>query len=300
MFVEAYLSFMRCALSIYWLPCLQLARAVYDNFCCCHVQVVCLFGLAWSRAANVVPCCAAINHLRPPGFRISKKQQLVLWWSGLRGAMAFALSVEAMKSFPGKTGKVIMTCTFMVILITVLVNGGSTGHLLNWCGLVEGQCVPAGAVGVGFNSSGEVDEPEKASLLLLAGRAVSTGDPHADWRVTVLDGVELTANLQKGHGLKHRESVDNAEQPDSVEHSNQLLQQTDWCSTLSTVDRCDVGVTAVRTAAGTLHVPATAGVQMTLVQPGGSNSSSSSIDAGHQCVAPANQYNGTHQGELWQ
>lgn len=101
-----------------------------------HTQLVCLFGLAWSRAANVLPCCAAINWLRPPHLAISRRQQLVLWWSGLRGAMAFALSVEAAKLF-GEAGQVMMTSTFIVILITVLINGGSTAYLLDWCGLVQ-------------------------------------------------------------------------------------------------------------------------------------------------------------------
>lgn len=103
---------------------------------CVKFTLVCLFGLAWSRAANVLPCCAAINWLRPPHLAISRRQQLVLWWSGLRGAMAFALSVEAAKLF-GEAGQVMMTSTFIVILITVLINGGSTAYLLDWCGLVQ-------------------------------------------------------------------------------------------------------------------------------------------------------------------
>jgi hypothetical protein len=52
--------------------------------------------------------------------------------------MAFALSVEAAKMF-GEAGKVMMTSTFIVILITVLINGGSTAYLLDWCGLAQGS-----------------------------------------------------------------------------------------------------------------------------------------------------------------
>jgi hypothetical protein len=51
--------------------------------------------------------------------------------------MAFALAVEAAQLF-GEAGKVMMTCTFIVILITVLINGGSTAYLLDWCGLAQG------------------------------------------------------------------------------------------------------------------------------------------------------------------
>jgi hypothetical protein len=51
--------------------------------------------------------------------------------------MAFALAVEAAQLFL-EAGKVMLTCTFIVILITVLINGGSTAYLLDWCQLAQG------------------------------------------------------------------------------------------------------------------------------------------------------------------
>lgn len=64
-----------------------------------------LVGLATSRALNVWPCTWAINYLRAPELRIPGGQQFMMWWSGLRGAMAFALSVQAAEDF-GEAGKV--------------------------------------------------------------------------------------------------------------------------------------------------------------------------------------------------
>ncbi|KAG2443286.1 hypothetical protein HYH02_009356 [Chlamydomonas schloesseri] len=91
--------------------------------------MLCLFALAVSRLFNILPCTAAINLLRPRERHIDNKQQLMLWWAGLRGAMAFALSVEASEDF-GVYGKVMKTCTFYIIFITVLINGGTSAAML--------------------------------------------------------------------------------------------------------------------------------------------------------------------------
>lgn len=95
--------------------------------------------MAASRAANIWPCAAAVNYLRLPSQRIPQSHQFMLWlvffckgrrllctdapcdgskgtglwpfadkarwpcrWSGLRGAMAFAIAMEAAEALPGK------------------------------------------------------------------------------------------------------------------------------------------------------------------------------------------------------
>ncbi|GIL79960.1 hypothetical protein Vretifemale_9195, partial [Volvox reticuliferus] len=88
-----------------------------------------LVALAVSRAANILPCTAIVNLLRPVERHILPAQQFMMWWSGLRGAMAFALSVEADERF-GEYGKVMKTCTFYLVFITVLFNGGTSAYLL--------------------------------------------------------------------------------------------------------------------------------------------------------------------------
>ena len=65
-------------------------------------QLVALFGLAWSRAANIYPCAWLVNVLRPPEMGIPSSHQFFLWWSGLRGAIAFALSLQAAEDLPGR------------------------------------------------------------------------------------------------------------------------------------------------------------------------------------------------------
>ncbi|KAG2443406.1 hypothetical protein HXX76_001764 [Chlamydomonas incerta] len=91
--------------------------------------ILCLVALAVSRVFNILPCTAAINLLRPRERHIDNKQQFMMWWAGLRGAMAFALSVEASEKF-GVYGRVMKTCTFYIIFLTVLVNGGTSAAML--------------------------------------------------------------------------------------------------------------------------------------------------------------------------
>ncbi|GFH12905.1 Na_H_Exchanger domain-containing protein [Haematococcus lacustris] len=59
-------------------------------------EALVLIALGLSRAANILPCAAIVNHLRHPHLRMPAKHQ---------GAMAFALSVQASEDF-GAAGEV--------------------------------------------------------------------------------------------------------------------------------------------------------------------------------------------------
>lgn len=95
-----------------------------------------LLTVAWgillvlvSRAANVFPLAAVANRYRAEP--ISRKNCVVMWFSGLRGAIAFALSL----SFPaedgsGETRRVVISTTLAIVLFTVIVLGGGTMPLL--------------------------------------------------------------------------------------------------------------------------------------------------------------------------
>lgn len=98
----------------------------------------CLLALAVSRFTNIYPCSLAVNFFRPVELRISAKAQFMMWWSGLRGAMAFALAVKAAQAY-GEDGEVMMTVTFFLILITVIINGGACAYLLDRLKLRGGE-----------------------------------------------------------------------------------------------------------------------------------------------------------------
>ncbi|TPX61329.1 hypothetical protein PhCBS80983_g01218 [Powellomyces hirtus] len=70
-------------------------------------------------------------------------QQVLIWFSGLRGAVAFALGVTFLEHpvFDEEVKGQIFGTTVMVVVLTVLVLGGLTPYMLRWLHLVpeEGQ-----------------------------------------------------------------------------------------------------------------------------------------------------------------
>ncbi|KAH0760250.1 hypothetical protein KY290_023743 [Solanum tuberosum] len=83
-----------------------------------------------ARAANVFGCAYLVNLVRPPHQKIPAKHQKALWYSGLRGAMAFALALQSVHDLPEGHGQTIFTATTAIVVLTVLIIGGSTGTML--------------------------------------------------------------------------------------------------------------------------------------------------------------------------
>ncbi|KAG2635759.1 sodium/hydrogen exchanger 6-like isoform X2 [Panicum virgatum] len=83
-----------------------------------------------ARAANVFSCAYILNLARPPHCQIPRQYQQALWYSGLRGAMAFALALQSVHDLPGGHGETIFTATTSIVVLTVLLIGGSTGTML--------------------------------------------------------------------------------------------------------------------------------------------------------------------------
>lgn len=83
---------------------------------------LCLIG----RAINIFPLALLANAFRQ--HKISRKTQFVMWFSGLRGAIAFALCLNL--EFEPAVRHVLVTTTLVIVLSTVLVLGGLTLPLL--------------------------------------------------------------------------------------------------------------------------------------------------------------------------
>uniref|UniRef100_A0A453KJZ6 Uncharacterized protein n=1 Tax=Aegilops tauschii subsp. strangulata TaxID=200361 RepID=A0A453KJZ6_AEGTS len=81
-------------------------------------------------AANVFSCAYLVNISRPEHRRIPLNHQKALCFSGLRGAMAFALALQSVHELPEGHGKTILTATTAIVVLTVLLIGGSTGTML--------------------------------------------------------------------------------------------------------------------------------------------------------------------------
>jgi NhaP-type Na+/H+ or K+/H+ antiporter len=83
---------------------------------------MCLLG----RAANIFPLSYLCNQFRT--VKITGTSQTVMWFAGLRGAIAFALALNLKGYYPHYQS--IITMTLVVILFTVFIFGGGMLPLL--------------------------------------------------------------------------------------------------------------------------------------------------------------------------
>merc|ERR1712176_581710 len=82
-----------------------------------------------SRAAHIFPFSWLLNLRRKRP--ISYKMQTVMWFAGLRGAVAFALAMNVNTA----NRKTIITTTLAIVFFTTLISGGLTEPLLSRLGL---------------------------------------------------------------------------------------------------------------------------------------------------------------------
>ena len=95
-----------------------------------------LVAVLLARAVNIYPLSAIINLFRRGDDRISLNQQHMLFFSGLRGGIAFALAIQAKQDL-GDTSdaQLILDSTLVIVLFTVWVNGGLAPTFLRCLGV---------------------------------------------------------------------------------------------------------------------------------------------------------------------
>ena len=79
------------------------------------------------RALNIFPLSLLCNKFR--SHQITKRMMVIMWFSGLRGAIAYALSLH-LEFEDQETRKVLVTTTLIVVLFTTIVLGGGTMPLM--------------------------------------------------------------------------------------------------------------------------------------------------------------------------
>ncbi len=87
-----------------------------------------------ARAVAVFPICLS---LWPSRWRIPLNEQLLLWWGGLRGALALALALSLPPDMPLRSD--ILIVAFAVVAFSVIVQGLTAPYALVWLGLVKGS-----------------------------------------------------------------------------------------------------------------------------------------------------------------
>ncbi|CAL8073970.1 unnamed protein product [Orchesella dallaii] len=127
----------------------ELLNFLAENFIFCYIGVsmftfpkhkfeaffilAAFVAIIIGRAANIYPLSFLLNLGRK--HKISWGFQHVLFFSGLRGAIAFALAIRNTLSIERQT---LLTTTSVIVIITVIVCGGSTNQLLNWFNIPVG------------------------------------------------------------------------------------------------------------------------------------------------------------------
>jgi CPA1 family monovalent cation:H+ antiporter len=81
------------------------------------------------RAAAIYPCCLVFSG---SSLRVTMKHQHVLFWGGLRGALALALSLGLPSGLPHR--EAIITISFAVVAFSIFVQGMTMGPFLQRIG----------------------------------------------------------------------------------------------------------------------------------------------------------------------
>ncbi|CAH0493952.1 unnamed protein product [Peronospora farinosa] len=97
-------------------------------------MVACVFG----RMLNTFPMCMLANLCRSEDNKIPWSYMVVIWFAGLRGAIAFALALNVYT--PNRVhASIIQSTTLFTVMFTTLVFGMGTRPLLRYFGLTSTQ-----------------------------------------------------------------------------------------------------------------------------------------------------------------
>jgi CPA1 family monovalent cation:H+ antiporter len=110
-------------------------REAHQNFgAVWPTAAVAILIVILGRAAAIYPCCALF---RWSGLRVSVRHQHVLFWGGLRGALALALALALPPDLPQRES--IITVTFAVVAFSIFVQGLTVTPLLRALGEIPGR-----------------------------------------------------------------------------------------------------------------------------------------------------------------
>jgi CPA1 family monovalent cation:H+ antiporter len=88
------------------------------------------------RAAAVYPVCFAFSRSR---WAIPLNEQHLLWWGGLRGALALALALALPNDLPQRED--ILIVAFAVVAFSIIAQGLTAPFALRWLGLSPERAV---------------------------------------------------------------------------------------------------------------------------------------------------------------
>jgi CPA1 family monovalent cation:H+ antiporter len=110
-------------------------HGAHENFLAIGLAAVTAIALVTlGRAAAIYPFCALFAW---SSLRVEPKQQHILFWGGLRGALALALALGLPPEIPHRED--IVTISFAVVAFSVFVQGLTVSPLLRKLGVLGAQ-----------------------------------------------------------------------------------------------------------------------------------------------------------------
>jgi monovalent cation:H+ antiporter, CPA1 family len=132
-----YIGFVANSL-IFLLIGMELGRQPFHLVWLSSAVVILLVVL--SRAAAVYPCSLLFSKSRN---RVPWPYQHMLFWGGLRGALALALALGIPEEMEGR--QQILIAVFAVVAFSVVLQGFSVGHIMRRLGIVPKEPLPGPA-----------------------------------------------------------------------------------------------------------------------------------------------------------
>jgi len=113
----------------------QLAQQHFDNLWAPVILALVLVTLG--RAVAIYPLCAMFGRTR---LKVARRHQHVLFWGGLRGALALALALALPPQLPRHDD--VVTLTFAVVAFSIFVQGLTITPLLRRLKLIDTEPAP--------------------------------------------------------------------------------------------------------------------------------------------------------------
>lgn len=115
-----------------------IRTASHDLLVYWGASVLAILLVTLGRAVSIYPCCFLFHGST---HQVSMRHQHILFWGGLRGALALALALGLPQDLPGR--QEVITISFAVVAFSIFVQGLTAKPLLHLLGEVPRVATPA-------------------------------------------------------------------------------------------------------------------------------------------------------------
>lgn len=156
--------------------------------------IITTVAVVFTRYAAVFPLSEAINfflkHARGQrSEEIPHSYQMMLFWAGLRGAVGVALAA----GFTGENAQTLRITVLVVVVLTVLVFGGTTAYMLEVLGIRTGVEDDAA-------SSSDEEDPQRSAWMSTYRRRSGQWTGYMDDDADFMESQRQVASLARGRG----------------------------------------------------------------------------------------------------